>query len=99
MAGQKSQGEKNHEAREHVEQDVREPITHRVEVPDLKVHGVTQNPEGLVIVGPFKLKDPLDSLPVQPSDLRIIVDHPVIPVRKLMPQRVNIEESRQQRDR
>jgi hypothetical protein len=77
---------KDHDAGENVKQDIGNPVPQGIQSPEFIVYCVTQHPDGLVSIGLFVCEDSLDSLPIQIPDRGILINHPVIPIRKLISQ-------------
>jgi hypothetical protein len=76
------EGEINHDTGENVKKDVRDVIPQRVKFPEVEVYGITQNTNRL-IGSPFHIgKYILDISQAETSNLRIPIDHGIVPVGK-----------------
>jgi hypothetical protein len=83
-------GKKDHDAGQDIEKDIRDTITQGVESPEVIVHCVTENPYGLVGPPFLRSKDRGNIFPAKVSNLGILVDHAVIPIREEMIQSIEI---------
>ncbi len=73
-------------------------VTERVQLPEMIIHGITKHPDRLVSIAAFESEYLPDTFPIQIPDGRILVNHAVVPIRKLIPQRIDVEDSDASRD-
>jgi len=74
-------------------------VTNRIKFPNLVINGITEHPDGLVSIPLFEGKYFFNPDPVQISDLGILIDHPIIPICKLVFERVEVEYCDKYRDK
>ena len=74
-------------------------VTKRIEFPNPVINGIAEHPDGLVSIPLFEGKYLLNPGPVQMSDLGILIDHPIIPICKLVFERVEVEYCNKYRDK
>ena len=78
---------------EDIKKDVGKMIPKRVEFPEVIINRITEHPNGLVGIPLFEGKYRFDPLPAQVPDMRVLIDHPIIPVRKLVSKGTEIKDS------
>jgi hypothetical protein len=81
----------DHDAGKDVKENVCDVITQGVEFPNSVINGITEHADGLISIPTLKREYFLDPLPIQIPDGRILVNHPIIPIGELVPQRIEVE--------
>jgi hypothetical protein len=66
-------------------------ITHGVKLPNLIINGITEHTDRLVGIPGFKREYLLDPFPIQIPDRAIQINHPIIPIRELVFQGIEVE--------
>jgi len=74
-----------------VKENVCDVITQGVEFPKPVINGITEHADGLISIPTLKREYLLDPLPIQISDRRILVNHPIVPIGELVSQRIEVE--------
>jgi hypothetical protein len=80
----------DHDTSENVEEDVRDVITEWIELPEIVIDCVTQNPNWLIRRPLHICKYVLNIPPTKTPNLRVFIDHRIIPVGKGVIQRIQI---------
>lgn len=89
------EGKKNHDTGENVKKDVRNSITHGIQFPEFVINCITEHPDGLKSISLLKCEYFLDPVPIQIPDGGILVNHPVVPICKLVSKRIEVENPNQ----
>jgi len=79
---QEPERQKDHDTGEDVEKNVRDTITHGVQLPEFIINGITEHANGLVSGALLKSKNLNDISPIEASDLWIGIDHRIVPIGK-----------------
>ncbi len=74
------EGKINHDTGEDIKKDVCDVITQWIELPEMIIDSITQDPNGLVSGSLLKSKDLKDISPVEAFNLSIAINHRIIPV-------------------
>src|SRR5512136_2849163 len=88
----KAECEKDHDTGKNIKKDIRDMIAKRVQLPKIVIDGIAEDPDRLVSIATFKSEYLLETLPIQIPDRRILVNHPIIPICELVPQRIEVED-------
>jgi hypothetical protein len=95
MDGKVKEGKISHDTGQDVKKDICNMITHRIKFPEMIIDGITKDPDGLKSISLLKCEYFLDPFPIQIPDGGILVNHPVVPVCKLVSQRIEVENPNQ----
>jgi hypothetical protein len=87
--------EVNRDASKDIKEDVGEVITEGIELPEMIIDGITEHPDGLKSISLLKCEYFLDPVPIQIPDGGILVNHPVVPICKLVSKRIEVKNPNQ----
>jgi hypothetical protein len=90
---------KDHDAGKDVKDNAGNSVTQRIQFPEFVINSITEYSYRLISIGFFVCEYSFDAFPAQVPDGKILIDHPIIPVRKLIPKGIEIQNSNQQRYR
>jgi hypothetical protein len=80
-----------YDAGENVEKDVRDVVTNGIQFPEMIIYGITQNPNGLISNPYLQGKYRSYIFQVQAADLSVPINHAIIPIRKKIAYRIEIQ--------
>ncbi len=89
---------KDHDTGENIKEDICNPITHWVKFPEFIINSITEHSNGLIGIGFFVCEYSFDPLPTQIPNGGILINHTIIPIRKLVSQRIEVKDSDKHRD-
>ena len=89
---------KDHDAGEDIKKDACNSVTHRIQFPEFIINSITEDSNRLIGIGFFVCEYSFYPFPTQIPDGGILINHPIIPIRKVVLQGVEIKDSHQNGD-